>query len=126
MNLPPVPDPAALLVLTSCPGEPVALDIARILVDEGLAACVHQLGAGMSVYRWEGRVCEQSERLLVIKTTRARYEALEMRLRALHPYEIPEIIAVPVVLGSGPYLSWLAAATADVTADKPSPSVHSP
>lgn len=108
VSLPSGPDHPALLVLCSCPDEAVALDIARILVKEGLAACVNRLAPVTSIYRWEGQLREESEQLLLIKTTPARYEALEMRLKALHPYEIPEIIAVPVVTGSSQYLAWLA------------------
>lgn len=106
-------DHPALLVLCSCPDESVALDIARILVRESLAACVNHLPPMTSIYQWEGRICEQSEQLLLIKTTPARYQALEMRLKTLHPYETPEIIAVPVVTGSSQYLAWLGAATDD-------------
>jgi periplasmic divalent cation tolerance protein len=102
------PDHPALLVLCSCPDEALALDIARILVKEGLAACVNRLAPVTSIYQWEGQLREESEQLLLIKTTPARYEALEMRLKALHPYEIPEIIAIPVVTGSSQYLAWLA------------------
>jgi len=117
-------DQSAILVLCACPNEPGALDIARILVEEGLAACVNRVGPVTSVYRWEGQLCEESEQLLVIKTARACYEALEMRLKALHPYEIPEIIAIPVVAGSSQYLAWLAAATDAITADSTPLSVH--
>jgi periplasmic divalent cation tolerance protein len=101
-------DYPAILVLCTCPDESVALDIARILVAEGLAACVNRLAAVTSVYRWQGRICEESEQLLMIKTIPARYEALEMRLKTLHPYETPEIIAIPVAAGSSQYLAWLA------------------
>jgi periplasmic divalent cation tolerance protein len=111
MKPPAVADPPAILVLCSCPDQSVALDIARELVTQGLAACVNRLSPVMSIYRWAGRICEDSEQLLLIKTTPARYEALEMRLKALHPYEIPEIIAIPVVAGSSQYLDWLATAT---------------
>ncbi|HEY6454601.1 MAG TPA: divalent-cation tolerance protein CutA [Steroidobacteraceae bacterium] len=114
MGLPSFADHPAVLVLCTCPDESVALDIARVLVKEGLAACVNRLPALTSIYVWEGRLREQSEQLLVIKTIPARYEALEMRLKALHPYEIPEIIAIPVVTGSSQYLAWLTAAT-DIT-----------
>jgi periplasmic divalent cation tolerance protein len=110
--LPPIADHSAILVLCSCPDAPAALDIARVLVKEGLAACVSRIPAVQSIYQWQERICEDTEQLLLIKTTRARYEALEMRLKALHPYEIPEIIALPVVAGSSQYLTWLAAATA--------------
>jgi periplasmic divalent cation tolerance protein len=110
-HLPSFADHPAILVLCTCPEESVALDIARVLVKEGLAACVNRMAALTSVYQWHGRVCEVSEQLLMIKTIPARYEALEMRLKALHPYEIPEIIAIPVVAGSSQYLAWLVAAT---------------
>jgi periplasmic divalent cation tolerance protein len=102
----------AVLVLCSCPDGSVAIDIARVLVKEGMAACVTRVAAATSVYQWEGQIREESEQLLLIKTTPGRYEALEMRLKALHPYEIPEIIAIPVVAGSSQYLAWLATATA--------------
>lgn len=117
MGLPSFADHPAVLVLCTCPDESVALDIARILVKEGLAACVNRVPALTLIYLWQGRLCEESEQLLVIKTVPARYEALEMRLKALHPYEIPEIIAIPVVTGSSQYLAWLTAATAPDTAD---------
>ena len=116
VGLPSCADHPAILVLCACPGEAVALDIARVLVKEGLAACVNRVAALTSIYQWQGRLCEESEQLLMIKTTPARYEALEMRLKALHPYEIPEIIAIPVVAGSSQYLAWLVAATAANTA----------
>jgi periplasmic divalent cation tolerance protein len=111
MGLQPGADHAAIVVFCSCPDEATALDIARVLVTEGLAACVNRLPAVSSIYEWQGQICEASEQLLLIKTTPARYEALEMRLKALHPYEIPEIIAIPVVAGSNQYLTWLATAT---------------
>ncbi len=66
-------------------------------MNQGLAACVNRLSSVRSTYSWQGRIQEEPEVVLTIKTTRARYEALEMRLRALHPYEMPEIIALPVV-----------------------------
>lgn len=111
MSLPALADYPAIVVLCSCPDSSVALDIAREVVSEGLAACVKRLGPATSIYRWAGRIHEESEQLLVIKTTPARYEALEMRLKALHPFETPEIIAIPVVAGSAQYLDWLATAT---------------
>jgi periplasmic divalent cation tolerance protein len=112
MGLPASCDHPALLVLCTCPDEAVATGIARALVSEGLAACVNRTAPVTSVYRWQGRLCEEAEQLLVVKTTPARYAALEMRLKALHPYELPEIIAIPVVVGSRQYLDWVAAATA--------------
>ena len=117
-------DHPALLVLCTCPDDSEALDIARVLVKEGLAACVNRIGAVTSLYQSEGQLCETPEQLLLIKTTPARYEALEMRLKALHPYEIPEIIAVPVVAGSSQYLAWLATAADSAPTDSTSVSMH--
>jgi periplasmic divalent cation tolerance protein len=115
MSPPAIDDHAAIVVLCTCPDESVALEIARKLVNEGLAACVNRLAPVTSIYRWAGRTCEESEQLLMIKTTMASYEALEVRLKALHPYEIPEIIALPVVAGSSQYLDWLAQATHEMS-----------
>jgi periplasmic divalent cation tolerance protein len=124
VSLPSSAEHSALLVLCSCPDESVALDIARVLVKEGLAACVNRLAPVASIYLWQGQLCEEPEQLLMIKTTPARYEALEMRLKALHPYEIPEIIAIPVVAGSSQYLTWLATATDANRADSTPLSGH--
>ena len=124
MSLAALADYPAILVLCTCPGEPVALELARTLVRERLAACVNRVTGVTSIYQWQGRLCEDSEQLLVIKTTPACYPALEMRLKTLHPYEIPEIIVIPVVTGSRQYLAWLGAATdPDSAASTPS-SVH--
>jgi len=124
MGLQPGADHPAIVVFCTCPDEPTAIDIARVLVTEGLAGCVNRMPAVTSIYRWEGQICEAPEQLLMIKTTAARYEALEMRLKALHPYEIPEIIAVPVVAGSSQYLAWLATATDAPTDETTAMSVH--
>ncbi len=124
MGLPAFSEHPAILVLCTCPGQSIALDIAGKLVEEGLAACVNRIAAVTSIYQWQGRLCEEAEQLLLIKTTPARYEALEMRLKALHPYEIPEIIAVPVLTGSSQYLAWLASATDTTAADLNPVSVH--
>jgi len=96
-----------ILVLTACPDEATAARIALDLVESGLAACVSRLPGVHSTYRWEGRVQDEPEVLLIIKTLANRFETLEMRLKSLHPYEVPEIIALPVVSGSPEYLSWL-------------------
>jgi periplasmic divalent cation tolerance protein len=124
MSLSALADHPAILVLCTCPGEELALELARTLVRERLAACVNRVPGVLSVYQWEGRICEESEQLLVIKTTPLCYPALEMRLKTLHPYEIPEIIVIPVVTGSGPYLAWLGAATDPVSAASTPLSVH--
>lgn len=85
-----------------------AAELARALVDARLAACVNQQSGVRSVYRWHGAVEEGVETLLTIKTTAARLPDLEARIRALHPYEMPEIVAVPVAGGDGAYLRWVA------------------
>lgn len=94
-----------LLVLTTCP-EPDAARIARELVESGLAACVNRQTVH-STFRWQGAIQDEPEMLLSIKTLTARYPDLEMRLKSIHPYELPEIIALPVAAGSEAYLSWL-------------------
>jgi len=100
----------ALLVLTTCPDEAIAGRIARELVEAGLAACVSRMPGLRSTYRWKGHVEDEPEVLLLIKTVATRFQELEMRLKSLHPYEVPEIIAVPIVTGSSDYLSWLGTA----------------
>ena len=101
----------ALLVIANCPDEACANRIALAVVEAGLAACVNLLPRVQSVYRWQGNIESASEVPLLIKTTDARYEALEAAIRARHPYELPEIIALPVAQGLPDYLAWLAAET---------------
>ena len=95
------------IVLTTCPDGDCAERIARALVEEGLAACVNILPPTRSIYRWKGKIEDATEQLLVIKSTLARFPAIRDRLRALHPYELPEIIAVPIADGLPEYLAWL-------------------
>jgi periplasmic divalent cation tolerance protein len=99
--------PDLVIVLTTMPDDARADELARTLVDERLAACVNVHGPMMSTYRWKGKVERDAERQLVIKTTRDRVSALETRLRALHPYELPEFIVIAVDGGSDAYLKWL-------------------
>ncbi len=109
--MPPIAEPPQpLVVLTTCPDEAVAARIARDPVESGLAACVSRMGPVHSTYRWRGATQDEPEVLLVIKTVGTRYSELEMRLKSLHPYEVPEIIALPVTSGSADYLGWLGAA----------------
>jgi periplasmic divalent cation tolerance protein len=100
-----------LLVFTNLPDRAAAERIADTLVTEGVAACVNVLGECASVYRWQGKVERASEVPLLIKTTRAAYPRLESALRELHPYELPEIIALPVSAGLPEYLNWVAEQT---------------
>lgn len=99
--------PACQVVLTTCGDEDSARRIASSLVEEGLAACVNILPAVWSVYMWEGAATRDEELLLLVKTDASRYPALEQRLLALHPYELPEIIALPVAGGLQGYLDWV-------------------
>jgi periplasmic divalent cation tolerance protein len=101
-----------LIVLCTCPDAEVAGRIATALVGEGLAACVNALPGVTSVYLWEGSVQTDTEVQLLIKTTAARLPALTDRVRAMHPYELPEVIAVPVTGGLPDYLQWVQTCTA--------------
>lgn len=96
-----------LLCYCSCPDAASARKLAETLVGERLAACVNQLSGMQSTYRWQGAVTSDSEVLLLIKTTATRLPALRVRLLALHPYELPELIAVPVTSGHEAYLQWV-------------------
>lgn len=106
-----------LLVYCTAPDPDTARELAHTLVEERLAACVNVLPGLRSLYRWQGRVHEDAEILLLMKTTAARYPALQERLRALHPYELPEIVAVSVSAGLPTYLEWVAAQTLPVPED---------
>lgn len=97
-----------LLVLTNVPDREAALKLAAALIEAKAAACVNVLDACTSVYRWQGKVEQAQEIPLLIKTTAAAYASLEALLRRLHPYELPEIIAVPVAHGLPAYLQWVA------------------
>jgi len=101
-----------LLALSTCPDSETAVRIAHALVEERLAACVNRLSGIQSTYRWRGEIQDESEVLLLIKTTRGRFDALRARLVELHPYEVPELIALDIVDGSPAYLEWLSAESA--------------
>jgi periplasmic divalent cation tolerance protein len=96
-----------IVVLSTCGSAEEARKIARALVERRLAACVNVVPGLESVYRWKGAIEQAPEWLLLIKTTRPLFAPLEAALRALHSYELPEIIAVPVVEGLAPYLAWI-------------------
>ncbi len=101
-----------LLVLCTCPGNTVAAEIATALIDQNLAACVNRVPGIKSYYRWQGRLEQDDEVLLMIKSTRACFPLLEAAIRSVHPHEVPEIIAVPITAGSEAYLRWVSACTA--------------
>jgi periplasmic divalent cation tolerance protein len=95
-----------ILILTTMPDDDRAAALAQTLVDERLAACVNVHAAMASIYRWQGQIEIGAERQLVIKTTRARLTALEARVRALHPYELPEVVVLEAS-ASEAYASWV-------------------
>ncbi len=102
---------SAFVCYCNCPDPDSAQRIASTLVDERLAACVSVLPGVVSVYRWQGAVERADEVLLIVKTSGARLEALIARVNAVHPYELPEVIAVEVAAGLPAYLAWIAAET---------------
>jgi periplasmic divalent cation tolerance protein len=98
---------AFILVLTTVQEEKTGHEMGRILVEEKLAACVTVSPAARSFYRWEGKLCDEVEHVLFIKTRASLYEKLETRIKTLHPYKVPEIIALALKEGSKDYLDWL-------------------
>jgi periplasmic divalent cation tolerance protein len=102
---------SALIVITNAPDRDVALRIAHALVERKLAACVNVLAECTSVYRWKGKLETATEVPLLIKTRAAIYAQVEAAIRSLHPYELPEIVAVPIGHGSPDYLEWVNAQT---------------
>ena len=102
-----MPDTDAIVVFMTAANGEEATRLADMLVGAHLAACVQILPEMESVYRWQGKIERQSEILLLAKTTRTKFAELEREVRALHSYDTPEIIAVPIVDGSAPYLDWL-------------------
>jgi periplasmic divalent cation tolerance protein len=105
-------EPEVRVVLVTAPDAEAGGRIARALVEERLAACVNALPGVRSTYRWKGALHEDDEVLLVIKTRADRLAALAERVRALHPYELPEVLALPAAGGSAAYLAWVAAESA--------------
>lgn len=99
--------PKYLLVLSTCPGSITAKSIANELISNQLAACVQVVPGVQSFFRWVGKVDNKEEHLLLIKTTAEKYQELESRIIALHPYELPEIVAIPISDGLAGYLSWI-------------------
>ncbi|MBC8030061.1 MAG: divalent-cation tolerance protein CutA [Pyrinomonadaceae bacterium] len=102
----------AIVVFITAGNRDEAVRLAEMLVEAGLAACVQILPGVESVYRWQGQVERQEEVLLLVKTLRSKFAELVREVRALHSYETPEIVGVPIALGSGPYLEWLRASVA--------------
>jgi periplasmic divalent cation tolerance protein len=107
------PAPDLLVVLCTVPSEEVAERLGRTLVEERLAACVNVLPAVRSFYRWQGELNDDRELLCLIKTRRALFDRLRERVTALHPYEVPEILAVAAADVNASYLGWVADSTSD-------------
>ncbi|HXZ51808.1 MAG TPA: divalent-cation tolerance protein CutA [Burkholderiales bacterium] len=105
---------SVLLVLTNLPDRAAAERLAERLVAERVAACVNILAPCRSVYRWQGALERAEEHPLLIKTTAERYSALEQAIRAAHPYELPEVVAVPIERGLAAYLDWVESETRPV------------
>ncbi|HEY5291019.1 MAG TPA: divalent-cation tolerance protein CutA [Burkholderiales bacterium] len=103
----------SLLVVTNLPDRESAEKLAALLIERRLAACVSILAPCSSVYRWQGEIQHDEEHPLLIKTAKDRYAELEAAIRANHPYELPEVIAVPVTQGLPAYLQWVESETRD-------------
>lgn len=101
----------AIITLCTCPDPESSDRIAAALVEERLAACVNRIAGVVSTYRLQGQLCRDEEHLLIIKTTRERFEALRERILALHPYDLPEVIALDITAAHAPYLAWIDAET---------------
>lgn len=104
-----------IVVLVTAKDVRQARKIARALVEGRLAACVNLITPVSSIYRWEGKLAEDRECLLIIKTTRERFDALRAAVEKLHSYSVPEVIALPIVDGAANYLNWLGEAARDAS-----------
>jgi periplasmic divalent cation tolerance protein len=96
-----------IVVFVTCDSEEEGLKIANALVEEHLAACVNLVSPIRSIYRWEGKIWDEKEWLLIIKTQKDRFEELEKKVKSLHSYSVPEIISLPIEKGSSAYLDWI-------------------
>ena len=104
-------DAQILMVMSNVPDAATAQGLARLLVETKLAACVNILPGVQSVYRWQGQIEQAEEVTLLIKTTREKYGQLQQTLVDAHPYDVPEVIALPLAEGYAPYLHWVVAET---------------
>jgi periplasmic divalent cation tolerance protein len=96
-----------VVVLVTCGSEEEALKISNALVEAHLAACVNLVAPIRSIYRWEGKIWDEKEWLLIIKTQKHRFEELEKKVKSLHSYSLPEMISLPITKGSSAYLNWI-------------------
>jgi periplasmic divalent cation tolerance protein len=102
---------SVVVAFSTFPSPEKAAEVVRALVEEQLAACGNLLSPVRSIYRWKGEVQDDTETLAILKTTRERFEAMRARLVELHPYEVAEVICMPVEAGHVPYLDWVEAET---------------
>ncbi len=102
---------STLITLCTCPNQAVAEEIANALIEQRVAACINIIPTITSIYKWQGKLESEREALMLIKTDQSRYPDLEQALARLHPYELPEIIAVPVEQGLAGYLNWVTQCT---------------
>ena len=107
-----------IVVLINTGSEEQATEIARVLVDERLAACANIVSPIRSIYRWKDAVQDETEHMMIIKTRAELFAQLESRVKELHSYEVPEIIALPIVEGAKSYLDWVFASTATAQGKK--------
>jgi periplasmic divalent cation tolerance protein len=103
-----------IVVFVTVGGEEEALNIARTIVEERLAACANIVPAIRSIYRWKGEICDDPELLLIIKTRSQLFPAVQQRIKQLHSYEVAEIIGVPISSGAADYVSWVLENTQDL------------
>ena len=101
----------SIVILSTVPDADKATEIAKALVEERLVACVNIIPGLRSIFRWEGKIADDAEVLCIIKTARDRFDQVAARIKALHPYSVPEIIALPIVRGFEPYLEWVRKST---------------
>lgn len=102
-----MPQEECIVVLTTCSSDTEARDIAKTLVEEHLIACANVLPNALSIFRWQGELCEEDEVLMVMKSRRDHLGRIVKRIQSLHSYEVPEIIALPIISGSKAYLNWV-------------------
>ena len=100
-----MPDYIVIYITTGSVNE--AKKIGRVLVEEKLAACSNIISPIRSIYRWQGKICDDKEALMVLKTRKKHFEQIVKRVETLHSYDVPEIIAIPIIEGSSKYMSWL-------------------
>ena len=100
-----------IVVLTTCPSEDEGKTIAKTLVKEKLIACANIVANVLSIYKWESKLCEDNEVLIIIKSQRKHFQKISKRIKDLHSYDVPEIIALPIIKGSKTYLDWILSET---------------